>query len=63
MDSMQWFVGGFTKSRLQMPLTEIVGECGVADRIGADHSNKFVLDGLGRESLRRFVARNKQIDR
>jgi hypothetical protein len=41
-------------------LTEIVGDRGAADRIGADHGNKFVADGLAEG---RFIARNKQIDR
>jgi hypothetical protein len=53
MDSMQWFGGDFAKSRWEVPLTEIVGGRGVADRIEAEHSNKFVGDGLGRESLHR----------
>jgi hypothetical protein len=53
MDSMQWFVGGFAKSRWEVPLTEMVDDRGVADRIGAEHSNKFVGDGMGRESLHR----------
>jgi hypothetical protein len=53
MDSMQWFVKGFAKSRWEMVLTEIVGDHGVSDRIGAEYSNKFVGDGLGEESLHR----------
>jgi hypothetical protein len=32
-------------------LTEIVGDPGVTDRIGVEHSNKFVVDCLGLESL------------
>jgi hypothetical protein len=51
MDSMQWFVAGFAKSRWEVPLTDLVGERGVSDRIGAEHGNKFVVDGLGLESL------------
>jgi hypothetical protein len=47
------FVGGFAKRRWEVPLAEIVGDRGVANRIGAEHSNKFVVDGLGRESLHR----------
>jgi hypothetical protein len=50
MDSMQWFVGDFAKIRWEVPLTKIVGNCMVADRIGAEYRNKFVVDGLGRES-------------
>jgi hypothetical protein len=45
MDSMQWFVGGFSKSRWEVLLTETVGDRGVADCIGAEHSNKFLVDG------------------
>jgi hypothetical protein len=43
----------FAKNRWEVPLTEIVGDRGVADRIGAEHSNKFVVYGLGLESLHR----------
>jgi hypothetical protein len=42
---------GFAKGRWEMPLTEIIGNRGGADRIGAEHSNTFVVNGLGRESL------------
>jgi hypothetical protein len=50
----QWIpCNGFAKSRWEVPLTKIVGDRGVGDRIGAEHSNKFVVDGLGRESLHR----------
>jgi hypothetical protein len=56
----QWIpCNGFAKSRWEVPWTEIVGDRGIADRIGAEHSNKFVADGLGRESLHR----EKQADR
>jgi hypothetical protein len=58
MDSMQWLVGGFTKSRWEVPLTEIVGDRGVADHIGAEYSSKFIVDGLDRELL----YREKQAD-
>jgi hypothetical protein len=43
----------FVKSRWELPLTEIVGDRGVSGRIGAEHSNKFIAYGLGRESLHR----------
>jgi hypothetical protein len=50
----QWIpCNGFAKGRWEVPLTEIVGDRGVASRIVAEHSNKFVVDGLGRESLHR----------
>jgi hypothetical protein len=39
----------FAKSRWEVQLTEMAGDRRVADRIGAEHSNKFVVDGLGRE--------------
>jgi hypothetical protein len=53
MDSTQWFIAIFAKSRWEVPLMEIVGDPGMADRIRAEHSNKFVVDGLGRELLHR----------
>jgi hypothetical protein len=50
----QWIpCNGFAKSRSEVPLTEIIGKSGGANRIGAEYSNKFVVDGLGRESLHR----------
>jgi hypothetical protein len=50
----QWILcNGFAKSRWKASLTEIVGDRGVTDRIAAEHNNKFVVDGLGRESLQR----------
>jgi hypothetical protein len=50
----QWIpCNGFAKSRWEVPLMERVRDHGVADRIGAEHSNKFLEDGLGRESLHR----------
>jgi hypothetical protein len=48
MDSMQWF----REEEIGSALTEIVDDRGVPDRIGAEHSNKFV-DGSGQESLHR----------
>jgi hypothetical protein len=47
------FVGGFMRIRWEVPLAKIVGDRGVANRIGAEHSNKFVVDDLGRELLHR----------
>jgi hypothetical protein len=50
----QWIpCNGFAKKRGEMLLTETIGDHGVADRIGAEHSNKFVAYILGRESLHR----------
>jgi hypothetical protein len=50
----QWIpANAFAKSRWEVSLTEIVGDRRVADGIGAEHSNKFVVDGLGRESRHR----------
>jgi hypothetical protein len=50
----QWLpCNGFAKSIWKVLLTEIVGDRGVADHIVAEHSNKFIVDGLGRELLHR----------
>jgi hypothetical protein len=50
----QWIpYNGSAKSRWKVLLTEIVGDHGIADYIAAEHSNKFAVDGLGRESLHR----------
>jgi hypothetical protein len=45
----QWIrCNGFAKRRWEVELKEIVGDRGVAE-----HSNKFVVDDLDRESLHR----------
>jgi hypothetical protein len=55
----QWIrCNGFAERRWEVSSTEIVGDRGVVDRIGAEHRNKFVVDGLVRESF----PREKQAD-
>jgi hypothetical protein len=55
MDSMQWFVGGFMKSRWEVPLTEMVGDRGVADCIVADFFSLLENMDINKETSLMFL--------